>query len=184
MRKVIYGINVTIDGCCDHTKFFAGEDIHEYFTQLMQDVDLIVYGRKTYELMVPFWPDVAIKQSMTKAENEFAQTFDTIDKLVFSRSLDSAEDKNTKITHAQPVDEILKLKQHTGKNISIGGVDIPAQLIAAGLVDEFHIVVHPIIAGKGRRLFDGTDFPEKLQLKLAESKILPSGSIALRYLKA
>jgi hypothetical protein len=59
MRKLIYGINLTADGCCDHTKGIAGVEIHKYFTDLMHDVDLIVYGRKTYELMVPYWPDVA-----------------------------------------------------------------------------------------------------------------------------
>lgn len=65
MRKVIYGINLTPDGCCDHTKFGGSEETVEYFTDLMQDVDLIIYGRKTYQLMVPYWPDVA-KQSEQK----------------------------------------------------------------------------------------------------------------------
>jgi len=83
MRNVIFAINITADGCCDHTKLIANEEIYEYFTPLMRDVDLLVYGRKTYQLMVPFWPDVAKNQSMTKAANEFAQTFDTIHKICF-----------------------------------------------------------------------------------------------------
>src|SRR4051812_19259472 len=126
MRNVIYGINLTADGCCDHTKFSGGEDILEYFTNLMQDVDLIVYGRKTYELMIPYWPDVAKDQSGTKAENEFARVFTALDKIVFSRSLSSAEG-NTRIIRTNLQDEILKLKQEPGKNISIGGVNLPAQ---------------------------------------------------------
>ena len=65
MRNVIFGINITLDGRCDHTKQIGDEEIHEYFTQLMRDVDLLVFGRKTY--MVPFWPEVAKNQSMTKA---------------------------------------------------------------------------------------------------------------------
>jgi dihydrofolate reductase len=80
-------------------------------------------------------------------------------------------------------DEILKLKQEQGKNILIGGVDIPSQLIELGLVDEYRFVVQPIIAGEGRRLLEGISLPEKLQLKLVESKILKSGSVALHYLK-
>jgi dihydrofolate reductase len=183
MRKVIFAINVTIDGCCDHTKGIADEEIHEYFTHLMQDVDLLVYGRKTYELMVPFWPDFARNHSGPKAMNEFAQTFNAISKVVFSRSLDRAEDKNTRIVRTDLKTEILKLKQEQGKNILLGGVDIPSQLIALGLVDEYHFVVHPIIAGEGRRLLEGISLPEKLQLKLVESKILKSGCVALRYLK-
>ena len=104
--------------------------------------------------MVPFWPDIARNRSETKAEIGFAQTFDSINKIVFSRSLDSAEG-NTRIVRTKLPDELLKLKQERGKNISIGGVSIPSQLIEPGLVDEYHFVVQPIIAGEGRRLLEG-----------------------------
>ena len=183
MRNLIFAINITLDGCCDHTKQFADEETHEYFTRLMDDVDLLVYGRKTYQLMVPFWPEVAKNQSMTKASNEFAKAFDSINKIVFSRTLDSAEDKNTKIVRTNLRDEILKLKQEQGKNILTGGVSIPSQLIELGLVDEYRFVVGPIIAGEGRRLLEGVSLQEQLQLKLVESNIFKSGCVALRYLK-
>jgi dihydrofolate reductase len=182
MRNVIFAINITLDGCCDHTKMIADEEIHEYFTHLMRDVDLLVFGRKTYQLMVPFWPDVAKSHSMTKAENDFADRFDSINKLVFSQSLQSAE-ANTRIVRTKLKDEILKLKQEPGKNILVGGVDIPSQLIKLGLVDEYHLVVQPIVAGEGRRLLEATSLQEKLQLRLVESKIFKSGCVALRYLK-
>jgi dihydrofolate reductase len=183
MRNVIFAINITLDGCCDHTKQLADEETHEYFTQLMQDVDLLVFGRKTYQLMVPFWPEVAKNQSMTKASNEFARAFDSIDRLVFSRSLDSAEDKKTRIVRTNLGDEILKLKKERGKNILVGGEDVPSQLIELGLVDEYRFVVGPIIAGEGRRLLEGISLQESLQLKLSGSKVFKSGSVALRYLK-
>jgi dihydrofolate reductase len=183
MRNVIFAINTTLDGCCDHAKQLADEETHEYFTRLMQEVDLLVFGRKTYQLMVPFWPEVAKNQSMTKAENEFARAFDSIDRLVFSRSLDSAEDKKTRIVRANPGDEILKLKKERGKNILVGGVDVPSQLIELGLVDEYRFVVGPIIAGEGRRLLEGVSLRESLRLKLIESKLFKSGSVALHYLK-
>jgi dihydrofolate reductase len=183
MRNVIFAINITLDGCCDHTKQIGDEETHEYFTHLMRDVDLLVFGRKTYQLMVPFWPEVAKNQSMTKASNEFAQKFDSINKIVFSRSLDSAEDKNTRIVRTNLHDEILKLKQEEGKNILVGGVSIPSQLIELGLVDEYRFVVSPVVAGDGRRLLEGVSLPESLQLKLVESKIFKSGCVALRYLK-
>src|SRR5262249_53427227 len=73
MRNLIFAINITLDGCCDHTKQFADDETHEYFTQLLREVDLLVFGRKTYQLMVPFWPEVARNQSMTKASNDFAK---------------------------------------------------------------------------------------------------------------
>ena len=128
MRNVIFAINISLDGCCDHTKQIADEETHEYFTHLMRDVDLLVFGRKTYQLMVPFWPEVAKNQSMTRAENEFARTFDSINKIVFSRSLGSAEDKNTRVVRTNLRDEMLKLKQEQGKDILVGGVSIPSKL--------------------------------------------------------
>ena len=183
MRNVIFAINITLDGCVDHTKQVADDETHEFFTDLLREVDLGVFGRITYQLMVPFWPEVAKSQSMTKASNEFAQAFVSINKIVFSRSLESAEDKNTRIVRTNLRDEILKLKQEQGKSILLGGVSIPSQLIELGLVDEYLFVVNPIVAGEGRRLLDDVSLPEKLQLKLVESKIFKSGSVALRYLK-
>src|ERR1700677_3257570 len=94
MRNVIYAINLTLDGCCDHTKFNPAEDLLVHSTRLLRDdAGLLVYGRKTYQLMVPYWPDIAKSQSETKADIEFAQTFVSLHKIVFSRSLASAEDE-------------------------------------------------------------------------------------------
>jgi len=183
MRNVIYAINITLDGCCDHTKQIADEEAHEYFTHLMRDFDLLVFGRKTYQLMVPYWPDVAKDPSSTKSDVEFARAFVSSKKVVFSRSLDSAEDKNTRIVRTNLRDEILNLKREPGKNILVGGVDIPSQLIELGLVDEFRFVVQPIIAGEGRRLMEGVNLSERLRLKLVESKTFKSGCVGLRYVK-
>ena len=167
MRNVIFAINITVDGCCDHSKLTGNEEVYEYFTHLMRDVDLLVFGRKSYQLMVPFWPDVAKNHSgQTKAMNEFAQAFDSIKEIiVFSQSLDRVEGKNTRIVRTKPQDEILKLKQRQGKNILIGGVTIPSQLIKLGLVDEYHVVVHPIVVGEGKRLLEGISIQERPQLK-------------------
>jgi len=135
MRNVIYAINITMDGCCDHTKATGGEEILDHYTHLLSDAGLLVYGRKTYQLMVPYWPDVLKDQSATKAEKEFARTFDSINKVVFSKSLDKAEG-NTRIVRTDLKDEILRLKQEQGKDIWTGGVAIPSQLIELGLVDD------------------------------------------------
>jgi len=184
MRNVIYAINLTLDGCCEHTKFNPAEDLLEHFTRLLRDdAGVLVYGRKTYQLMVPYWPDIAKSQSETKADREFAQAFDSLNKIVFSRTLAGAEDKNTRIVRSNLRDEILKLKQEPGKNILVGGVDVPSQLMELGLIDEYRVVVMPIIAGEGRRLFEGVNLPQKRQLKLVESKTFKSGCVALRYLK-
>jgi len=183
MRNLIFAINTTLDGCVDHTRQLADDETHEYFTDLLRECDLGVFGRITYQLMVPFWPEVAKSQSMSKASNEFARVFDSLDKIVFSRTLETVEDKNTRIVRTNLRDELLKLIQEQGKSILLGGVSVPSQLIELGLVDEYRFVVGPIVAGEGRRLLEGVGLPEKLQLKLVESKIFRSGCVALRYLK-
>lgn len=182
MRKVIYGINLSADGCCDHTKFSGSEETHEYFTNLMSDVDLIIYGRKTYKLMVPYWPDVAKKETGIKTVDDFARTFNAIDKIVVSRSLNEVEG-NTRIIRDNLEEEIWKLKQGPGKNISVGGVSLPSELIRLGLVDEFYFLVHPVIVGEGRRLLADTDLQRQLNLKLMDSKVFESGSVAFHYQK-
>jgi len=93
MRNVIYSINLTLDGGCDHTNGIPDEELFEYSTHLVRGADLLVFGRKTYQLMVPYWPDVAKNPSETKADREFADTFVSKNKIVFSQSLESAEDK-------------------------------------------------------------------------------------------
>jgi len=184
MRKLIYAINLTIDGCFDHTSFTPDEETFDFFINLVHDAGVLAYGRITYQLMVPYWPDIAKNPSdETKADVDFARAFDSADKVVFSKSLDKVEDKNSRLVRTKPEDEILKLKQEKGKYILLGGVALPSHLIKLGLVDEYIFVVAPIIAGKGKRLTEGFSLPEKLRLKLAESKIFKSGTVALHYLK-
>ncbi|RAJ72784.1 dihydrofolate reductase [Chitinophaga dinghuensis] len=185
MKKLIYGINLTIDGCCDHTKGSGDEEIHDYFGNLMKESDVLVYGRKTYQLMVPFWPDIAKDLSgATKSINEFAQAFDSVERIVvFSRTLDKVENGKVNVVSADLKEEIIKLKQGEGKNILLGGVDLPSQMLALDLIDEYHFVIQPSIVGEGRRLFDNVTLLEKLPLKLIETKLFKSGAVALHYVR-
>jgi dihydrofolate reductase len=183
MRNVVYAINLTLDGGCDHTNGVPDEELFEYSTHLVRGADLLVFGRKTYQLMVPYWPDVAKNPSETKTDREFAETFVSKNKIVFSQSLESAEDKNTTIVRTNLRDEIVKLKNEPGKYILVGGVSIPSQLIELGLIDEYRFVIMPIIAGAGRRLLEDISLQKKLRLELVESRIFKSGFVALRYLK-
>lgn len=184
MRKLIYAINLTLDGCFDHTNLVAGEDLLDYYTQLVGDAGLLVYGRKTYQLMVPYWPNVAKDPTgQSRPEIEFAEAFDSVDKVVFSRSLDKIEEKDTRLVRSNLKDEILRLKQEKGKDILTGGVDIPSQLMALGLIDECRFVVQPVVVGKGKRLLEGIDLQQKLRLRLVESRVFESGCVLLRYVK-
>jgi dihydrofolate reductase len=187
MRKLVFAINTSLDGYCDHTNFYPDEEIMEYFTQLTREADTYLYGRKTYQLMIPYWPDVAKNppgQDDREVDIEFARAFDAVGKIVvFSQSLDNAEGEKTRIVRTGLQDEVLKLKQQPGKNILTGGVNLAAQLAGLGLIDEYYFVVHPIVVGEGTRLFEGINLQEKLKLKLVESTVFKSGVVALRYLK-
>jgi dihydrofolate reductase len=181
MRKLIYAINLTLDGCCDHMKMTPDEDTFDYFIQLVRDADAFVYGRKTYELMVPYWPDVAKDPSASRADREFGQAFDAVEKVVFSKTLERVDGKS-RIVRGDLREEILKLKQEQGKSILTGGASLPSQLIELGLVDEYRFIVHPVLVGDGRRLLEGVSLQQKL--KLVETKTFKSGCVALHYLKA
>jgi dihydrofolate reductase len=181
MRKVIFAINLTIDGCCDHTRFIPDEETFPYVNNLMQDADLTAYGRKMYEIMFPYWADEANRE--TKLETEFGQRITDMDKIVFSRSLESAE-YNTRVVRTDPAEELLKLKQAPGKNIYVGTLSMLPQLMQRGVIDEYHFVISPIIVGQGRRLMEDASLPEKLQLKLVETKVFKSGAVVLRYVKS
>lgn len=184
MRKVVYGINVSADGCCDHTKMAGGEDLHKFYADVMRDSDVLLYGRVTYELMVPFWPDVARKHTGDKTMDDFADAFDAVKKIVVvSNTLKNPDNKKVTVINSDLKNEVLKLKQEPGKDISVGGVDLPSQLMKLGLIDEYIIVVLPIVVGEGRRLWDGVNLPNMLELKLKESKVLPSGCVVMRYAK-
>jgi len=181
MRNLIYAINISIDGCLDHTKMLPNEESFEFWTQLIRDASSLVYGRITYQLMVPYWPDVAKNRSMSNPANDFADAFDAVEKIVFSKSLDKAEDKKSRVVRTDLKDEILRLKLEPGKDMLLGGVDLPSQLIALNLVDEFLFIVNPVIAGGGRGLFEAITLPERIKLKLVDSKVFESGHVVLRY---
>ena len=185
MRKLIYAINLTLDGCVNHDVVGAPDpEVFEYYVNLVRDAGTFLYGRKTYELMVPYWPDAAKDETSTKAEVDYGEAFCAIDQMaVVSKSLDKVEGKNTRIIRGDLHDEVLKLKQQAGKYILAGGVDVPSQLTQLGLVDEYLFLIYPVFAGKGKRLFDGVDLAEQLKLKLVETKVFKSGSVLLRYMK-
>ena len=182
MRTVTFTMNISLDGYCDHTLGNPSEELMDYFTHTMDDVDLIFFGRVIYEMMFPYWEDVARDQSGTPGENTFAERFTAIDRVVVSRTLQSAGG-NTRIVRDNPAAELLKLKQQPGKKISVDSVSMLPELIAAGLIDEFNLVVHPVMAGKGRRLLDTSSLQENLHLKLVDTRIFKSGCVALHYVK-
>lgn len=183
MRKVVFAINITADGYCSHTDMIADEELHKHFTGVLRNADIILYGRTTYQLMVPYWPEVAKTQSESEATNEFARVFDSLDIVVFSRTLKHVEGTNTRIARSDIAEEVLALKQQPGKNIAIGSLSIASQLSEQGLIDEYQFVVHPVVAGKGPRLFETVKLRDSLRLDFLGSETFQSGVVALTYRK-
>jgi dihydrofolate reductase len=183
MRKVIFAINITADGYCSHTDGIVDEQLHEYFTGLLRNAGILLYGRITYQLMVPYWPGVARSQSETKATNEFARVFDSLDMVVFSTTLKQVEGNNRRIVRGNVAEEVLALKQQSGKDIFAGSLSIASQLSERGLIDEYYFVVHPVIAGKGPRLFETVKLQERLLLDFVGSETFQTGVVALHYRK-
>src|SRR5208282_1582441 len=183
MRQVVFAINITNDGYCNHTDMIADEEVHEYHTKLLRNASLLLFGRITYQLMVPYWPDVAKNQSETEATNEFARVFDSLDKVVFSTTLKHVGENNTRIVRANVAEEVLALKQQPGKDICVSGLSIASQLSERGLIDEYRFVVHPVVAGKGPRLFETLKPQDRLLLDFIGSETFQSGVVALQYRK-
>jgi dihydrofolate reductase len=127
------------------------------------------------------WPLAPKDPESTKSVIEFANKINAIPKIVFSKTLQKVDWNNTKLVKGNIVDEVLKLKQGTGRNLSVGGLSIAQACMKLSLIDEYWFLVQPVIVGKGRRLFDGVH--NRLDLKLVDAKKFNSGVVALHYLQ-
>src|ERR1700674_1770601 len=120
MRKLIAAINMTLDGFCDHTASNPDDELMEHYNDLMRNADMLIYGRKTYQLMESYWPLLVKNPSGNKLDDEFAVLMDNISKIVYSRTLKTVDWKNTTLKTEVIKEEILDLKQQPGKNILVG----------------------------------------------------------------
>ena len=179
MRKVIAAINMTLDGFCDHTAgFVADEELHYHYADLLNNAGVILYGRTTYQLM-QFWPTLLQNPSGKKSMDDFAISIDKIKKLVFSNTLKDTGWDSAELAKRPLDEEILELKQRSGKDILVGSRSLIIQLLNSSLIDEFQICIHPVIEGKGLLLFD--QIKDRILLKLVKTKLLNSGAIVLYY---
>jgi dihydrofolate reductase len=181
MRKVIFQMMVTLDG------FFEGpmkeidwhvvdEEFNEYAIDLLNNVDALLFGRVTYELMASYWPTPeAIANDPIVADK-----MDNLPKIVFSKTLERVDWKNTRLVKEHAAEEISKLKQQPGKDLVIfGSSDLALTLVKHHLVDEFRIMVNPVLIGDGKPLFTGIQ--SRLYLKLLKTRTLNSGVVILYY---
>ena len=178
MRKVIAAINMSLDGFCDHTAIIPDEEIHQHYTDLLNEGDAILYGRITYQLM-EYWQPMVKNPSGEKAMDDFAIAMDKIQKIVFSHTLKNIEWESAKLASRAIEVEVLELKQLSGKDIFVGSRSLIIQLMKLNLVDEYQICVHPVIVGNGLPLFENVK--DRTILKLIKTKIFSSGAVTLYY---
>ena len=125
MRKLVLAINTSLDGFADHTVAVAADnEMHDFFSGLLDDTDIALLGRVTYQLMESYWPNAHQDTRATKSELAFADKYNAVPKIVFSRTLEKADWNNTSIFRGDMVHEVIRLKQQHGKNISLGGISI------------------------------------------------------------
>lgn len=178
MRKVIAAFNMTLDGVCDHTAGIADEGLHQHYSELLDHAGVILYGRTTYQLM-QFWQTLLQNPSGEKSMDDFANSIDTIQKIVFSNTLKDTGWESA-VLAKRPLDkEVFELKQQAGKAILAGSRSLIIQLLNSNLIDEFQICIHPVIEGKGLRLFD--QIKDRIVLKLLKTKSLNSGATVFYY---
>ena len=182
MRKLIMWNMVTLDGFfegahpwdLDFHSVGWGEELQRFSNEQMSAADLLLFGRVTYEGMANHWPS---------AKGETADRMNAIHKVVFSRTLASAEWANTRLVSTDAAEEVARLKQEPGGDILVfGSADLCASLTRAGLIDEYRLGLNPILLGEGRPLFGrGTD---AATMRLLEARPLQTGCVLLRYAPA
>ena len=184
MRKVIYYNSVSVDG------LFSGPEgkidwhhVNEETSALglgnAQGGGELVFGRKTYELMAGFWPTAEAQA----VEPEVARLMNALPKHVFSRKLESAEWENTTLHREEAAEGLARMKEQPGNDLVIlGSANLAASLHGAELIDEYHVMVNPLLLGQGRPLVER--LAARVPLRLCDSRVFSNGVVLLQYERA
>jgi dihydrofolate reductase len=178
MRRIVWSEYISLDGVIEEPGEWSipyfSDDLAQYKNDELQDSDALLLGRTTYEGFAAAWPN------MEEVEGDFAIRMNTLPKYVVSTTLEEADWNNSTIIRENVHEEVSRLKREPGKNILIGGSGALAKsLIQHNLIDEIRMLVHPIVVGTGKRLFEGTTKP--IGLKLVDTRAFDAGVVALTY---
>lgn len=181
MGLLTFCINVTLDGCVDHQEGIADDEIHDFFTRLMDASGAMLWGRVTYELMESYWPAVARGQvKATPAIREWAIKLENKPKYVVSSTRENFSWTNSHHLSGDLRSNVQKLKDITPTGILLGSGKLAAELDRLDLIDEYKFLVHPRIAGHGPTLYQG-GLPGTRHLKLVSARPLNNGAVAVHY---
>ena len=183
MAKLIYGMITSLDGYTEdeHGRFGWGapdnEGVHSYINELASSVGTYLYGRRMYETMV-FWETALTIPDQPHFIRDWARQWQAAEKIVYSRTLSEPRSARTRIEREFDPDAVRRLKADSQHDITVDGPELATQAIRSGLVDEFQMIINPVVVGGGKRFFpDGV----RMNLELVEQRRFGNGVVVLRY---
>jgi len=186
MRKVIYSMNVSLDGFVEGPNreldwSTPDEELHRFWNDQEREMGTSLYGRRLYELMAAYWPTADADPSAPDYVVEFARIWRNKPKIIFSTTLEKV-DWNSRLVRDNVAEEVAKLKAQAGKNMEVAGPTLASSLMRLGLIDEYGPVVHPVVLGGGTPFFPALD--NRISLTLVETRTFGSGVVYVRYQRA
>jgi dihydrofolate reductase len=184
MGRLIYLLNVSLDGFVETVDHDLGwtridEEVHGWFNEQERALDAVLYGRRLYEVMDPYWPNAASDPNVTGVEREYAKIWSAHPKIVFSTTLESVG-SNSRLVSGDVGEELAKLKAEFPGDLGVAGPTLAAQFISRGLVDQYGLVVHPVVLGAGTPFFPAVE--DRISLELVETRTFGSRVVYLRYM--
>jgi dihydrofolate reductase len=156
---------------------------NKFIIEEFKGIDLIIFGRRSYQLMEGFWPDAVNDPKMSEEDHVVGRFINNTNKMVFSRTLDKVEEKenwkNVALVKKFDPEEIKRIKQQPGKDIWVGGSDLATSFVKYGLIDEFKFMVDPVVVGAGTQIFKGIE--KRLNLELIKTHVFKNGNVLLCY---
>jgi dihydrofolate reductase len=186
MGKLIYSLNGSLDGFIetpDHSLDWAtlGEDVLQWFNEQSRTLEASLYGRRMYEVMAGYWPTAEDDPAATEVTREFARIWNPMPKIVFSTSLDRV-DHNARLVRGDVGEVLAALRTEFQGDLDVGGADLAGQFVRRGLVDEYQLMIHPVVLGAGTSFWPMLDGPRRL--RLTETRRFASGVMLLSYAAA
>jgi dihydrofolate reductase len=182
LAKLIYSAISSLDGyVADEDGNFdwaaPGEEVHSFINDLERPVGTYLYGRRMYETMV-FWETADTVADEPRAGHDFAEIWQAADKVVYSRTLEAVSSARTRLERAFDPEAVRHMKAAAGRDLSVGGSELAAQAISAGLVDEYHLFLTPVVVGGGTRSLPDN---ARLELELLDERRFGNGVVHLHY---
>jgi dihydrofolate reductase len=183
MGKLIYNLNVSLDGfieTVDHGLDWSvvDDELHTWFNDRSRSLDAELYGRRIYELMAAHWPTAESDPSVTETEREFARIWNAMPRIVFSTTLESVR-PGCRLVAGDVADRLAEIRAEFPGDLGVAGATLASEFIDRGLVDEYRLVVHPVILGAGRPFFPA--LRNSIGLRLMEAHVFASGVVYLGY---